>query len=100
MPLSISFLFLGPAVAIGLNLLWGRRQRSCAAGWLGSAGALLAFFGALLAWWGLRANPEAEIITIGQWLNAGSLQVDWALRLDTLSVTMALVVTGLGALVH
>ena len=34
-----------------------------------------------------------------QWIPVGSFHVDFALRVDPLSVTMALVVTGVGSLI-
>ena len=38
--------------------------------------------------------------TVGEWIHIGSLQLDWIFRVDTLSVTMMLVVSGVGTLIH
>ena len=35
-----------------------------------------------------------------EWIHIGSLQLDWTFRVDTLSVTMMLVVSGVGTLIH
>lgn len=47
-------------------------------------------------------NPDAEAykVQILQWINVGDLQVDWALRIDTLTAVMLVVVNSVSALVH
>ncbi len=40
------------------------------------------------------------MVTLFSWLPVGSLQVDMALLADPLSITMALFITGIGALIH
>ncbi len=46
-------------------------------------------------------GAEASITsTLGQWMTTGAFQVDWALRVDRLSVLMMLVITGVGSLIH
>lgn len=48
------------------------------------------------------ANGATEGIagSLGTWMAAGDLRVDWTLRLDRLSGVMALVITGIGTLIH
>ena len=46
----------------------------------------------------LSHNPHT--IHIAHWFGSGTLQVDWALRLDTLSVVMIGVVTIVSSMVH
>ena len=51
----------------------------------------------------LRALPESERVvtqTIFPWLVSGDLHVDFALMVDTLSMVMVLVVTGVGTVIH
>src|SRR5215204_4602327 len=43
---------------------------------------------------------EPQVIPITTWIKAGGVDVDWALRLDTLSGVMILVVTIVSAMVH
>ena len=38
--------------------------------------------------------------TLFTWISAGSVHVDWALRVDPLTMVMLLVVTGIGTLIH
>lgn len=46
------------------------------------------------------AESAPLYVTLFQWMNVGSLQVDAAYRIDQLSLTMSLVVTGVGSLIH
>jgi NADH-quinone oxidoreductase subunit L len=42
----------------------------------------------------------AERIMLGQWFASGGLVVDWALRVDTLTAVMLVVVNSVSSLVH
>ena len=41
-----------------------------------------------------------QTIYLASWINVGSFQVDWALRFDTLTAVMVIVVTTVSAMVH
>jgi NADH-quinone oxidoreductase subunit L len=71
----------------------------------------LLFVSAALSWYafvsfGFRISPEpgsglyAQRIQIAQWFASGDLVVDWAFRIDTLTVVMLVVVNTVSALVH
>ena len=45
-------------------------------------------------------EEHAHVIHIASWIVAGGVDVDWALRLDTLSGVMILVVTIVSSMVH
>ena len=47
----------------------------------------------------LGAEPES-VNVLGEWFTVGSLKVDWALRVDTLTAVMLVVVTTVSSLVH
>ena len=64
----------------------------------------LLFVSAALAWitffqYGL-GHAEATVPVLGNWLTVGSLKIDWALRVDTLTAVMLIVVTSVSSLVH
>jgi NADH-quinone oxidoreductase subunit L len=46
------------------------------------------------------ANPYSYAETFGQWLNVGTLHIDFSFVLDQLSLVMLLVITGVGFLIH
>jgi NADH-quinone oxidoreductase subunit L len=64
----------------------------------------LLFVAAALAWVtfaGFLTNQSpSSIELLTSWFNSGSLHVDWALRVDTLTAVMLVVVTTVSALVH
>ncbi|HYM90268.1 MAG TPA: NADH-quinone oxidoreductase subunit L, partial [bacterium] len=83
------------------NGLWGGRlgRRAVAAVACGACGA--AFAASALLFWQLRALPgEVAHVDLYQWIGVGPLQVPLRLLVDPLSVTMALVVTAVGFLIH
>ena len=48
----------------------------------------------------ILAQSGAQVVPIANWITAGGVDVDWSLRLDTLSGVMILVVTIVSAMVH
>jgi NADH-quinone oxidoreductase subunit L len=64
----------------------------------------LLFVSMLLAWivFGefLSGTASADVRVVATWMTSGSLQVNWALRVDSLTVVMLFVVTTVSALVH
>jgi NADH-quinone oxidoreductase subunit L len=75
----------------------GRRSVVSAVG----VGVMLVAFGITLLLAREIAGSEREIVSsLGAWMPAGTLQIDWALRVDRLSILMMLVITGVGSLIH
>ncbi len=60
----------------------------------GAATALFLGFG------GDGGHGAAHVVNYFTWMRAGDLQVDFAYRIDQLSLLMTLIVTGVGALIH
>jgi NADH-quinone oxidoreductase subunit L len=98
-------LWLVPALPLAgavINLFWGRRLGRYA-GWLASATVIAAFAVSLALMSQLLAKPAEDRLFLQHlfsWIDVGRFQVGMDLRLDDLSMTMVLVVTGIGALIH
>src|SRR3954453_16317289 len=45
-------------------------------------------------------TADSSVPVLGNWFTSGTLKVDWALRVDTLTAVMLVVVTTVSALVH
>jgi NADH-quinone oxidoreductase subunit L len=92
-----------PLVGFALNGLLGRKLSEKMVGVV-AAGAALASFVAAALMFGelLNLPPEARVFTqtLYQWMATGDFGVDVAFRIDALSMTMVLVVTGVGFLIH
>ncbi|KPM25355.1 NADH:ubiquinone oxidoreductase subunit L [Citromicrobium sp. RCC1885] len=48
----------------------------------------------------LGGNAQAQVVPVLQWVQSGDLSFDWALRVDTLTAVMLVVITSVSALVH
>jgi len=91
-----------PLAGAAVNLFAGRRLGR-AAGWLASGLVAASFALALGVLRDLLALPAEErllVVRVLEWFRVGGLRVVADLRVDPLSATMILVVTGVGALIH
>ncbi len=101
-PLVIIF----PLVGMLINLFLGKNMGERAVGIVASLAAGLAFGVALIMAVALRGSGyEATVVSmpfLPSWITipSGHLEIPWQLRVDTLSLTMMLVVTGVGTLIH
>ncbi len=96
-------MLLFPALGTLIISLFGTRLGKRAVSILAPAMVFLSFavaVAAFVALLGLPAEERNHEVTLWQWMAVGTFSVDIALLLDQLSVTMALVVTGVGFLIH
>ena len=94
---AIVFLpLLGFLIAGSLGRVIGPRPSE-----LVTTGFLL--IGAILSWFvffQVGYGPGPFKVAIAPWISSGALQVEWALRIDTLTAVMLVVVNSVSALVH
>lgn len=96
-PLIIVF----PLLGLLINLVAGKRMSENWVGIIASSAAGLSFLIAVLQALSLQANGFAAVtVPLADWINIGDLHIPWAFQVDTLSVAMMLVVTGVGTLIH
>jgi NADH-quinone oxidoreductase subunit L len=108
MPLSESNGFFGlvpwivfaPVVGMLINMIFGKRLGEKGVGTVASMAVGTAFLVSVLQAVSLAGHPEGAIVNFLTWMHVGELTLDWAFRVDTLSVTMMLVVSGVGTLIH
>src|SRR5512137_1585309 len=89
-----------PVLGLLINMAFGGWMGEKVVGALASLAAGGAFIVSLLLAYSLSLHPEAVIVPFAEWIHIGTLQLDWAFRVDTLSVVMMLVVSGVGTLIH
>ncbi len=89
-----------PLLGLLVNLIFGKRLPERAIGWIASLASGAAFVVSILLALSLREHPEGTRVLLAEWIYIGNLRLDWAFRVDTLSVTMMLVVSGVGTLIH
>ena len=97
-----------PVLGILVNMLIGDRlyqwldddKAEKVIGIIASTASGLAFLVAVLLGISLLNNHEGAVVELVNWFTVGSFNVNWAFQVDTLSVTMMLVVAGVGTLIH
>ncbi|MCK5315639.1 MAG: NADH-quinone oxidoreductase subunit L [Anaerolineales bacterium] len=89
-----------PVIGLLINLIFGGRIGEKAIGIIASLASGLAFVVAVLLVFSLIGHPEGVTVYLAEWISVGELKVAWAFRVDALSVTMMMVVAGVGTLIH
>jgi len=91
-----------PLIGMLINIIFGGRMGEKAVGAVACLASGLSFGVAVLLGIALLGHPEGMTVSFlnWNWITIGSLQLEWAFRVDTLSVTMMLVVGGVGSLIH
>lgn len=84
---------------LGLSSPAYRKQKGLI-GWLATIAVFVPFLMALQIFMGMGADSEPVVVRLFTWIEAGSFSSEIAYRVDQLSILMALVVTGVGALIH
>ncbi|MCX6029304.1 MAG: NADH-quinone oxidoreductase subunit L [Chloroflexi bacterium] len=96
-------MLLFPALGTLLIAFFGKRLGKGVISWLAPGMVALSFAVAVTQFvtlLGLPAEERSHEVMLWSWMTTGTFHVDLALLIDQLSVTMALVVTGVGFLIH
>ena len=100
----ITLAWLVPAFPLLGFLITGlgkNRLKHNQAGILASTMVALSFLTSLFLFFTLRSSgQESATITLFNWISAGDMKIPFAFLIDHLSITMMLIVTGVGALIH
>lgn len=85
-----------------LGLFGKAIKKELVIGIIGSSAVGLSFLVTALIFFDMLSNPlsKAHIVPIYQWFEAGGLNVSISYQIDQLSILFALVVTGVGFLIH
>ena len=101
-PLVVFF----PVIGLLFNIIFGGlivkkgRAGEIAVGTVASLASALSFGVAVLLGISLTGQRGPVTVPYLDWINIGTLNVHWGFQVDTLSVTMMLVVAGVGTLIH
>jgi NADH-quinone oxidoreductase subunit L len=96
----VPWIVFAPVLGMIVNMLFCKRLGEKGVGTVASLAAGAAFLVSVLQAISLAGHHEGAIVKLGEWIHIGQLTIDWAFRVDTLSVTMMLVVSGVGTLIH
>lgn len=87
-----------PLIGSLLAYVIGKSKKSMA-GIIATGASFLAFIQTIRCFFALKDGAIIEQ-TLFNWIGVGSLNIDFALRFDSLSAVMCLIVTGIGSLIH
>jgi len=95
------WLVFAPLTGLLLNLVFGRRWSEKLIGTVASLASGAAFVVSVLLAYSVSIN-HGEVLRwrLAEWIHIGTLNLDWTFRIDSLSTTMMLVVSGVGTLIH
>jgi NADH-quinone oxidoreductase subunit L len=99
---SAWLLVLFPVIGAVVLLLGGRRTDA----WghlLGSLTVVASFVYGVLLFFDFTSLPDAERVqevSLFDWIPVANLQVEFGMRIDPLSISFVLLITGVGALIH
>src|SRR4030042_4503150 len=96
----VPFVVFFPVIGLLINIIFGGKMGEKAIGVVACLTSGLSFVVAVLLGVALIGQPDGLVVPYLDWITIGNLQLDWAFRVDTLSVTMMLVVGGVGTLIH
>lgn len=106
LPLLVPLVILVPSIGAFINFFVGAKLEEKWSGYLGSFASIFAFIISLvLLSYVSGTNGGSAVVDfpfVDGWLRIDSIGLDipWQMRVDSLSVTMMLVVTGVGSLIH
>ncbi len=89
-----------PFLGFLLNGLGQRVLPKNVAGLLGCATVATSFGLTIALWLGFPAGGAPQVTELFNWISVGVLRIPFAYQLDQLSLTMMLLVTGVGSLIH
>ncbi|HEY1506847.1 MAG TPA: NADH-quinone oxidoreductase subunit L [Stellaceae bacterium] len=97
--MTVAAIFL-PLIAAIIAGFFGRWIGDRGAQLVTCAGVLIAAVLAIVIFLQVASGGQAATVDLFNWMDTGDLQVEWALRVDTLSAVMLCVVTIVSSMVH
>jgi len=89
-----------PLFAFVIAMFFGKQIGDKGAQFITCAGVIIAALASVSLVGPVILGSDPRIITIGQWIYSGSFHVDWALRVDQLTVVMLCVINVVSACIH
>jgi NADH-quinone oxidoreductase subunit L len=95
------WLVFAPITGLLINAIFGKYFSEKVVGTVASLASGAAFVVSVLLAYSVSLN-HGEVVRwqLAEWIHVGTLQLDWTFRMDSLSTTMMLVVSGVGTLIH
>jgi len=89
-----------PLFAFIIALFFGKQIGDKGAQFVTCAGVIMAAIASVSLVGPVILEADPRVVTVGQWIYSGSFHVDWALRVDQLTVVMLCVINVVSACIH
>jgi NADH-quinone oxidoreductase subunit L len=89
-----------PLIGMLINILIGKRVSENLSGWIASLASLASFIIGGILFINFMDVKSPQVVHLADWIHVGSLQLGWDFRVDTLSILMVLIVSGVATLIH
>ncbi|MDP6925571.1 MAG: NADH-quinone oxidoreductase subunit L, partial [Rhodospirillales bacterium] len=77
-----------------------KQKIDAAAQWITCSGLVFSMLCAINIFWDMALGSAPHTTELFTWIDSGAFEVSWALKVDTLTAVMMIVVTGVSAMVH
>jgi len=100
------FLPLVGAFIAGCLAFWrtddktAKHRIDAAAQWITSGALILAAAAAGVVFWDVVVGASPRTVELFTWIDSGAMEVSWAIKMDTLSAVMLLMVTTVSSVIH
>ncbi|GAB1470643.1 NADH-quinone oxidoreductase subunit L [Chloroflexota bacterium] len=95
------WLVFAPLIGLLINTIFGKYFSEKMSGSVASLASGAAFVVSVLLAYSVALNHGQTVsVPFLEWIHIGDLKLDWTFRVDSLSTTMMLVVSGVGTLIH
>ncbi|MGJ3238595.1 MAG: proton-conducting transporter membrane subunit [Anaerolineae bacterium] len=103
----VPLLILIPSIGTFINFFWGAKMGERAAGYLATGASILTFILSFLIFTAVSGSHAPGVVIeplfFDGWIRINAemaLNIPWEFRVDGLTTTMLLVITGVGSLIH
>jgi NADH-quinone oxidoreductase subunit L len=96
----IGAILAGSLVFVNAPTKEAKHKLDVSAQWISCLGLVLSMLGAIAIFWDVAIGGNAHTTELFTWIDSGALEISWALKVDTLTAVMMIVVTGVSAMVH
>jgi NADH-quinone oxidoreductase subunit L len=92
------FILLSPLIGFAINGLLGKRVPNPLSGWIATLAVAISFLCSLMLF--INVPSGAFNIDLFDWISFGNTTISFGFQIDPLTITMLLVITGIGSLIH
>lgn len=91
-------ILLSPLIGFAINGLLGKRVPNPLSGWIATLAVAISFLCSLMLF--INVPSGAFNIDLFDWISFGNTTISFGFQIDPLTITMLLVITGIGSLIH